>query len=137
MLPVGEADTLTRDPPVTTLKVVAIDSTTGATTTLASAPAASATVDLGSVDPNTTATLTVSGLLADGSRVVFGESLLLQLGALDGTTLPLFAQRTGELAQLPTASQVTRSAPTLAVLANRYLVVARGSDPYKGLTAAA
>jgi hypothetical protein len=124
----GEQDTFSRAPAPVTLEIDAVDST-GVTKRLATAPLPTATVDLGSLPTSQVATLEVTGRDPDGARIVFGETLPIELGTIDGATLPIFVQRTGELARMPAPLSDARPAPTLAVLGGRYLFVGGGSDP--------
>jgi hypothetical protein len=133
VLPDGEPDVLTRSPAPTVLEVDSVDSSgTAHSITRASLPAAG--IDLGSLDGTTIASLTVTGLDSAGNRLVFGQTLPLEFGALDGITAPVFVQRAGELALMPQPLSDARPAPTLAVLAGRYLLVGGGDDPSSALT---
>ncbi len=123
----AETDTFTRNPPPATLRVDAIDSS-NQEQTLASVSLPATTIDLGTMDEAAIETLRVSGLAANGSRVVFGQSIPIQLGALDGLTLPLFVQRTGELARMPGPLSDARGAPVLALMGGRFLFVGAGQD---------
>jgi hypothetical protein len=123
----GETDTFTRAPAPVSLRVDEIDSS-GSLKTLATASLPTDNIDLGSSDVTTIAALRVSGLDANGNRLVFGQSLPIELGALDGVTLPLFVQRTGELARMPNPLSDARPSPVLSLAAGRYLFVAGGSD---------
>src|SRR5579883_614714 len=124
--PDGETDTFMRAPTPAVLRVDEVDPS-GTTRTLATAQLPVSSMDLGSLDPSSVETLTVTGLDDGGARVLFGESIPLELGALDGATLPIFVQRTGELALLPKPLADARRAPTLAVW-GRYLFVGGGAD---------
>jgi hypothetical protein len=121
-----ETDTFSRSPVPTRLQVDSADSS-GKKTTLATASLPTSNVDLGSLATDGTGTIQVTGTGADGGRLVYGQSLPLEYGALDGTTIPIFVQRTGELARMPPLSDA-RSSPTLAVLAGRFLFVGAGSN---------
>src|SRR5439155_4431879 len=96
---------------------------------LAHAAVGSATIDLGDHDTSAIAALRVTGSDAAGGVLVWGRSLAVQLGALDATTLTLFVQRTGALAQMPSPLGDAREAPLLATAGGRYVVAAGGSDP--------
>lgn len=123
----GETDTFTRAPAPTKLSVDAVDSQ-GNVTNLATASLPTDTIDLGTHNETDTVTLEVTGTDDNGNRLVFGASVPLQYGALDGLTLPLFVQRTGELARLPGALADARPAPVLSQLQGQYLFVGGGSD---------
>ncbi len=129
----AETDTFSRTPTPVTLRVEAVDSS-GKVSLIASASLPATNVDLGKLDQGTVASLQVSGLGANGERLVFGASLPMTFGALDGLTVPVFVQRTGELARMPGPLSDARTEPTLAVLAGRYLLVGAGGDPSLALT---
>jgi hypothetical protein len=124
----GEVDTLSRPPTPATLQVDSVDSS-GKATTLATAALPASNIDLGSLPTASVGTLQVTGADAHGDRVIYGRSLPMAFGALDGIVVPMFVQRTGELARLPNPLPDARRAPTLALLAGRYLFVGGGSDP--------
>jgi hypothetical protein len=123
-----ETDTFSRPPPPVKLQVDSVDSS-GNRTTLATVSLPASSIDLGSVAMRSVGTLQIAGTGSDGSRLVYGQSLPLVYGALDQVTLPIFVQRTGELARLPKPLSDTRSAPTLALFGGRYLFVGAGGDP--------
>jgi hypothetical protein len=124
----GESDTFTRSPVPTTLRVDAIDSSNNVTN-LATAHLPTTSIDLGTQDENAVATLEVTGLGDDGTRLLYGASVPLQYGALDGQTVPIFVQRTGELARLPNPMPDSREAPALSPVQGQYLFVGGGTDP--------
>jgi hypothetical protein len=125
----GETDVFSRAPAPTTIAVDAID-LSGASTSLLRAPLVpGATVDLADMSFNAIASLRVTGLDDTGTVRVWGTSLAVQLGALDGATLSLFVQRTGELARMPSPFTDGRQAPLLAAAGGRYILVAGGADP--------
>jgi hypothetical protein len=124
----GETDTFTRPPAPTTLRVDAVDAQ-GNVTNLATASLPTDRIDLGTHDQTDVATLEVTGTDANGNRLVFGASVPLEYGALDGLTLPLFVQRTGELARMPGPLSDARQAPVLSQVQGQYLFVGGGSDP--------
>jgi hypothetical protein len=123
-----ESDTFSRPPAVVELQVDSVDFS-GSVKTLAIAPLPASTVDLGSVAKNAVGTLQVTGTDATGRRIVYGQSLPIAFGALAGMTVPVFVQRTGELARLPRPLSGVRAAPTVAAFAQRYLFVGAGGDP--------
>lgn len=123
-----ETDVLTASPQPTTLNVYALDSSNNATK-LASQPVSSSTIDLGQQDEDNVATLVVTGNAADNSDVVYGASLPIQYGALAGSTLPIFIQRTSAFARLPSPPTDTRQNPTLAIIGERFLVIGAGTGP--------
>lgn len=123
-----ESDTFTQAPAPVTLEVSSIDSS-GTSTLLKSGSASASTIDLGSVDPSTDGIIQVSGFDAANDKVVGGQSVVVAFGGLDGATLPLFVQRTGEMARLPNAPTDARPSPVAGVIAGRYVVVTGGADP--------
>jgi hypothetical protein len=130
-----ETDTFTQTPVPTKLVVQAEDSTTYDKTTLATVDYPTDTIDLGNQDQDAVASLLVTGTAAGGTEiVVYGASIPVQYGALDGDTLPIFVQRVGQNARLPNPPADIRQAPTLAVLSDRFLIIGGGSDPTKSLT---
>lgn len=130
----GETDTFSRPPVPARLEVDSVDSA-GAKQTLATASLPASSVDLGSLDQSAVGTLQVTGSDTNGSRLVYGQSVPIQFGALNGVTVPVFVQRTGELARMPHPLSDGRAAPVLALLSGRYLFVGAGADPSLFLTA--
>jgi hypothetical protein len=90
--------------------------------------ALSGTIDLGSVDRNSVGMIEVTGKDDAGSPILFGATIPLQFSALDGATVPIFVQRMGELARMPSPPADARHFPLLGVLGGRYLVSTGGSD---------
>jgi hypothetical protein len=127
-----EADTFSRQPAPTELRVDSVD-LSGNRKTLATAQLPTSSIDLGSLAANTSGTLQVTGTGADGGKLVYGQSLPVSYGALDGETIPVFVQRTGELARMPSLPEA-RPSPTLALLGGRFLFVGAGSDSSLSLT---
>jgi hypothetical protein len=123
----GETDTFTRSPAPTSIRVLAVDST-GNTTTLATSSLPATTVDLGNLDENTVSVIVVQGLDASGKVLVYGQSIPIQYGTLESSKLPVFVQRTGELARLPSALSDSRQTPVLSPVQGQYLFVGGGSD---------
>ncbi len=121
-----EADALKRAPAVTTLTVDVVD-TAGTRTTLGTATLPQADVDLSDAPRATLFRIEVTGRDADKKAVVFGRSVLLQLGAGDGGTLPIFVQRTGEWARMPRVMADGRAYPIL-LPTSRTVLVAGGGD---------
>jgi hypothetical protein len=124
----GESDTFSRVPQPKTLVVDSVDPS-GKQRMLATASLPASNVDLGSLDQSAVGTLQVTGRDAEGNRLLYGQSVPIQFGALDGITVPVFVQRTGELARMPTPPSDARAAPTLALLGGRYLFIGAGNDP--------
>ncbi len=121
-----ETDTFTQSPQPTKLTVYAVDGS-GNQSTLATASLPTSNVDLGSQVETGVATVEVMGTDASGRPLVYGQSLALEYGALANGSLPIFVQRTGQFARLPSPAGDTRSAPTLAILSGEYLFVGAGS----------
>ncbi len=126
------ADVFSSAPAPATLRVDAVTGagTTLSTSTIATVSLPATTLDLGN-QPETTATiLTVTGLAgadAGSERVLFGASLPMYLGDLNGYNLNLFVQRTGEFARMSDAGVTdTRTAPTMAIVDGRYVFVGGG-----------
>ncbi len=113
----GESDALTKSPPVTSLLIEAVDRT-GARTTLAQSPyPTTSAIDLGTPSQSLVASLQLTGMDASNNAVVFGAAPFAELGVFNGTTVPLFVQRKGELARMPGATADARSAPLLQITA--------------------
>jgi hypothetical protein len=123
-----ETDTFTQTPVPTQILVQAEDSS-GNLTTLATNPYPTDTIDLGNQDQTAVAALVVTAEDANGNALVYGASIPLQYGALDGETLPIFVQRMGQNARLPNPATDARQAPVLGLLSDRFLIIAGGSDP--------
>jgi hypothetical protein len=123
-----EAGTFTQKPIPTELQIVGVESP-DASSVLATAKLPASTIDLGQLSESAPAvSFNVAGLDSTGTRQVFGASLPVQYAALNGVTLPIFVQRTGELARLPGTMPDSRQAPALAVLQGEYLLIAGGND---------
>ncbi len=121
----GETDTLTRAPAPTSLVIDAIDAD-GGVTNLASTRLPATSIDLGERDQSTIANIRVQGKDDTGNVLVTGTTLPIQLGALGGTSVPVFVQRTGEFARMPTAVSDTREAPVVQLIIGRYIVWSGG-----------
>jgi hypothetical protein len=127
VLPTNEADTFTRSPAVVTLRIDSVDSS-GNATNLAEATLPTTDIDLGDQSEDTTGFVRVLGL--DGAGIVRakGETLPVDFGALDGTSIDVFMQRTGELSELPSMFSDGRPAPLLDFVGSRFVVETGGSD---------
>jgi hypothetical protein len=131
----GETDTFSEPPVPVELQVDSVDSS-GAKQTLATASLPVSNVDLGAVDQSAEGTLQVTGRDTNGDSVLYGQTLPIQFGSLDGANLPIFVQRTGEFARMPNPfSADTRATPTLAIVSGRYLFIGGGSDSSPSTTA--
>jgi hypothetical protein len=127
-----ETNTFTETPVPAQIAVYATDSTTGtpSTSTLyGPAPyTGAATIDLGLQNEDDVATITFEGLDANGNALIGGQSVEVQYGALAGSTMPIFVQRLGQNARVPNPMADGRQAPLVAVLSERFLIEAGGSD---------
>ena len=121
-----ETDTFSQAPAPITLTVYAWTSST-AVTTIATASLPTGDIDLGTQNESAVATLQIKGNDASGVNVVAGASLALQYGALSGSTLPVFVQRTSEWARLPNPPTDARQSPTLAIVSGEFLFIGGGS----------
>ncbi len=100
-----------------------------ASTVLATAQLPTSTIDLGQQSESApVVSLNITGFDSSKTRRVFGASLPIQYAALAGQTIPIFVQRTGELARLPGPLSDSRHTPVLAVVQGEFLLVAGGSD---------
>jgi hypothetical protein len=124
----AETDTFTRDPAAVKLEVDAVDSA-GNKTSLATTALPATTIDLGKLDETLIYTFQITATDAANERVAYGQSVPFELGVLQGVTVPIFVQRTGDLARMPGPLPDARHAPLLAIFEGRYLLVAGGSDP--------
>jgi len=123
-----DAGTFTQSPAPTELQILAVESA-DASTVLATAQLPTTTIDLGQLSESApVVSLNVTGYDSSKTRRVFGASLPLQYAALAGQTIPIFVQRSGELALLPGPQSDSRTNPLLAVVQGEFLVVAGGSD---------
>jgi hypothetical protein len=121
-----ETDVFSRAPAAVTLvtEKVALD---GTRTEISRAQLPVDVVRLGDQQRTEVGSLSVSGLDETGARVVHGETLLVQWGALENTTLEVFVQRTGELARMPGAPGAFDPL-VAAMVAGRYLFAANGTS---------
>jgi hypothetical protein len=85
-------------------------------------------IDLGDQSEETSGFIRILGL--DGAGVVRarGESLPVDLGALAGTSIDVFMQRTGELSELPSPLPDSRPAPLLDFVGSEFVLVLGGGD---------
>lgn len=120
-----EPDVLTRAPQVVTLVTerIAIDGSRSEITRV-SLPADN--VDLGERPRTEVGAVGVSGLDATGARVIRGETLFVQWGALEAATLKVFVQRTGELARLPSGPSAL-DVTAASTIVGRYVLAASGA----------
>jgi hypothetical protein len=66
-----------------------------------------------------------------GKAIIFGQTLPVQLGGIDGITLDLFVQRKAQFALMPTPFSTTPLPPLLSLFENRLLLVADGTGQSK------
>ena len=65
-------------------------------------------IDLGEPGKEDIAQYRVTGYDAANNKLIRGESLFFQVGALEAASLPIFVSRTGELARVPGLALSTR-----------------------------
>jgi hypothetical protein len=125
---ITNADTFTGPPAVTTLSVIAIDTSGDPPTTLRTASFPATTIDLGMQNESEIAALQITGADTNGVELISGSSLPVEFGELSGISLPIFVQRLGQLVPLPAAQGDSRQAPTIAEFQGQYLFIGGGSD---------
>jgi hypothetical protein len=118
-----ELDALSRAPAPTTLVVetLAVD---GKRTEIGRTALPADTIDLGSLPRADVGAISVRALDPVGKTLLAGETLFVQWGALELTTLEVFVQRTGELARLPRAPAPFDPA-SVTTVTGRYVMMAR------------
>jgi hypothetical protein len=126
----GEADAFTRAPAPVKLLVEGIG-TDGKSVVLGEAKLPSGSVDLGDRAQTDQYSIKISGFDATGARILSGATPPVQLGALDGLSVPVFVQRTGELARMPSGLTDVREAPLAVLVSGRFAMVAGGKDTPK------
>jgi hypothetical protein len=126
----GESDAFTRAPTPTKLVVEGIG-TDGKTVLLGEAQLPSGAVDLGERAQTDLYSIKISGFDGAGARILSGATQQVQLGALDGLSVPVFVQRTGELARMPSGLDAVRESPLAVLVAGRFVFVAGGKDSPK------
>src|SRR5262249_45246186 len=84
--------------------------------------------DLPDIDSNTIVSFRVTATDASGAMRLWGETLAVQPGAIQDESLPIFVQRTGELARMPETAPDGRAAPLVVTAVGRYVVVTGGAD---------
>lgn len=120
-----ETDVFSRAPAPVTLVTEKLG-TDGKTTEISRAQLPVDTVRLGDQQRTEIGALAVSGLDAAGTRVVRGETLFVQWGAIEKTSLEVFVQRTGELARMPRAPAAF-DAHLASLVVGRYVLAANGT----------
>ena len=122
----GETDVFSRVPAPTSLVVDVVD-TYGTRTNLTTAKLPTNEIDLGELPRTNVGSIQVTGKDDVGTRLVYGATVGIQFAVLEGTTLPVFVQRSGEWARYPGVLPDGRSAPLLVATA-RSLLVGGGTD---------
>jgi hypothetical protein len=107
--------------------VTGID-THDASTELAHARLPTDSIDLGERDENAIYELHVAATDDANNTLLRGLTFPVQLGALEGASIPVFVQRLGEMARLPEPLTDGREAPLCAAVVGRYLTLAGGGD---------
>jgi hypothetical protein len=122
----GESDALTKSPAPTKLIVDAIDAD-GGVTNLASATLPASNIDLGDQDQDTIANVRVNATDDTGKILLTGMTLPIEYGALSGTSTPVFIQRNGEFARMPSTLTDSRSAPVTTLVIGQYILLGGGT----------
>lgn len=123
----AETDVFTRAPAPTRIVVESFD-TSGTATKLGEARLPAATLDLAEQKQATVATIRVTARDDGDAILASGSSLLMTLGSISGRTLPIFVQRLGELARMPSPMPDGREDPILSIVAGREVLVVGGTD---------
>ncbi|MGH7327667.1 MAG: hypothetical protein ACREJX_04895, partial [Polyangiaceae bacterium] len=121
----GEADALSRAPAPTTLEVDSIDQD-GGVTKLSTTKLPATNIDLGDQSQESIVDLRVQAKDDSGKVLLTGTSLPIELGALAGTSVPIFIQRTGEIARMPSTLGDARESPVPALVIGRYILWSAG-----------
>lgn len=120
---VDDADTLTRAPAPTTLLVQAV-AADGQSRELSRSPLPGGEIDIGELPQDEVISVAATGFDGAGTARVWGQTPFFQWGALRSEALPLFLQRTGEMARMPTPPQEALGSPPVTTWAGRYLIAA-------------
>ena len=86
-------------------------------------------ISLGDKGRTDVGALRITAVDAAGKKLLKGESLFVQFGALETTTFEVFVQRTGELARLPRAP-ISLDAPQVQVALSRYVLAVTGINNF-------
>ena len=123
-----ELDAFSRAPAPTTLIVenVGLD---GNVTELSRTSLPTDEISLGDKGRTDVGALRVTAVDAAGKKLLKGESLFVQFGALETASFEVFVQRTGELARLPRAP-AQLDAPQVRVALSRYVFAATGTSNF-------
>jgi hypothetical protein len=122
----GESDALTKSPAPTKLVVDAIDAD-GGVTNLATATLPTSNLDLGDQNQDTIVNIRVNATDDTGKILLTGMTLPIQYGALSGTSTPVFIQRNGEFARMPSTLGDSRSAPVISLVIGQYILFGGGT----------
>lgn len=124
----GEGDAMTKQPAPTSLVVTLRSSDTPDKETELARVAlpANGSISLPDQSKSSAGSIVVRALDATNKVLVGGETLFFQFGALDGASLEVFVQRTGELARMP-RPPAALDQPLTDVVLGRYLVQASGT----------
>jgi hypothetical protein len=122
----GESDALTKTPAPTKLAVDAIDAD-GGVTNLATATLPTSNIDLGEQDQDSIVNIRVNATDDTGKVLLTGMTLPIELGALSGTSAPVFIERNGELARMPSTLGDSRSAPVVSLVIGQYILYGGGT----------
>lgn len=125
LTPGDELDAFSKGPVPTTLVVESVD-LDGNVQELARTALPTDDISLGDKGRTDVGSIRVRASDAAGNVVLKGETLYLQFGALENTSLEVFVQRVGELARLPRSAQAL-DAPLLGTTVARYVVAATGT----------
>lgn len=117
----AETDVFSRAPAPKTLTIGAIDKD-GVERELATAPLPTTSLDLGNLDIGTVLRVVVRAKDEQGKVLVAGRSTPILAG--DRDAVPVFVQRTGELARMPGPFPTAPSSPMVEVVFGRYLFLA-------------
>jgi hypothetical protein len=126
----GETGIFARTPTPTKLYIDALDRD-GGSSRLMTAKLPADNVDLGDQSASAVVSLHVTAVDDSEKILIEGTSVPVQLGALSDLSVPVFVQRNGEFARLPSPLSEARDAPLGAVIIGRYLLLAGGSDAAK------
>jgi hypothetical protein len=121
------ATTFTQTPLPTTLTITATDADGGVTVLSTSALPGTGDVTLPDQSTSVTAAITASATDDAGNTVIWGESLPVEFDNLEGVTLDIFVQRTGQLAVLPNPLSASVASPLLCILDGRFVLATGGS----------
>jgi hypothetical protein len=132
-----EQDPFTQAPAPTSIQITALADDGGVTVLAQSALPVTANLALPTQSTNTTAALTATGFDDAGAMVLWGQTLPIEFSSIEGLTLPMFVQRTGELTRLPSPFAAPPVAPIVTILDGRFLLSIEATTPTEDASAAA